>query len=120
MLSGNDLVNPPRPPWALRDLAAEALQEIEERNAGANRGDNGNSRSRGGGPSFESVATPTGNRSISANAPGKAFDGRHLAAIIAVSCAFLDTTLRSDPIAREWLTRDAQRWLDDAAQLQSR
>ncbi len=120
LLSGNDLVNPPRPPWALRDLAAEALQEIEERNAGANRGDNGNSRSRGGGPSFESVATPTGNRSISANAPGKAFDGRHLAAIIAVSCAFLDTTLRSDPIAREWLTRDAQRWLDDAAQLQSR
>ena len=37
-----------------------------------------------------------------------------------VSVAFLDATVKSDPVAREWLQKDAQRWLGDLAQLSSK
>ncbi len=37
-----------------------------------------------------------------------------------VSLAFLDAYLRQDPIAAEWLERDASRWLGEGAQLRRR
>jgi hypothetical protein len=37
-----------------------------------------------------------------------------------VSIAFLDATVKGDPVAREWLQKDAQRWLGDLAQLTSK
>ena len=37
-----------------------------------------------------------------------------------VSVAFLDATVKGDPVAREWLNKDAQRWLGDLAQLSSK
>lgn len=37
-----------------------------------------------------------------------------------VSTAWLDEQVRQDPIAREWLERNAQAWLDEAARLQRR
>ena len=37
-----------------------------------------------------------------------------------VSTAFLDATVKGDPVAREWLQKDAQRWLGDLGQLSSK
>jgi len=37
-----------------------------------------------------------------------------------VSVAFLDATVKDDSIAREWLSKDAQRWLGDLGQLSSK
>jgi hypothetical protein len=34
-----------------------------------------------------------------------------------VSTAFLDAYLRGDPLAREWLTRNAKQWLGAAGDL---
>jgi len=34
-----------------------------------------------------------------------------------VSIAFLDATVKDDPVAREWLQKDAQRWLGDFGEL---
>ena len=34
--------------------------------------------------------------------------------------AFFDTTVKGDPVTREWLQKDAQRWLGDLAQLSSK
>lgn len=39
------------------------------------------------------------------------FDPRQLAAVIGVTTAFLDATLRDRPEAVQWLERDASRWL---------
>ncbi len=38
----------------------------------------------------------------------------------AVSLAFMDTVLRDDDIARQWLARDANRWLADTGKLYQR
>ena len=35
-----------------------------------------------------------------------------------VSTAFLDATVKDDPVAREWLMRDAQRWADPLARFE--
>lgn len=37
-----------------------------------------------------------------------------------VSVAFLDATVKNDPVAWEWLAKDAQRWLGDTATLSSK
>jgi hypothetical protein len=34
-----------------------------------------------------------------------------------VTTAYLDATVKSDPVASEWLTRDANRWLGGSASL---
>jgi hypothetical protein len=34
-----------------------------------------------------------------------------------VSVSFLDTAVKDDPVAREWLARDAGRWSDPLARL---
>ena len=40
-----------------------------------------------------------------------------LTALCAVTLAFLDTTLRHDDIASQWLYRDANRWLKQSGSL---
>ncbi|MBI3148413.1 MAG: alpha/beta hydrolase [Betaproteobacteria bacterium] len=45
---------------------------------------------------------------------------RHALMVERVSLAFLDANLRSDPIAGEWLARDAARWLGPAVTLRSK
>lgn len=52
------------------------------------------------------------------NGNPRAFNAQHIASVQGVSTAFLDATVKGDPIAREWLARDAARWLADSAKLQ--
>lgn len=51
-------------------------------------------------------------------ASSQTFSMKHIAAVQGVSTAFLDATVKGDPIAREWLTRNAARWMGDSATLQ--
>lgn len=78
-------------------------------------GESGSGRRRGGKSSENSNA-----RNSSESGNPRAFNVRHIAAVQGVSTAFLDATVKSDPIAREWLLRNATRWLSDSAVLQSK
>jgi alpha-D-ribose 1-methylphosphonate 5-triphosphate synthase subunit PhnH len=40
-----------------------------------------------------------------------------LSRVQSVTTAYLDTNLKNDRVAGEWLTRDARRWLGDDAEL---
>jgi len=40
-----------------------------------------------------------------------------VAAVQAISTAFLDAVLKEDKIAREWLEKDATRWLQGKGEL---
>lgn len=79
----------------------------------ADFGGSGGSRRRGG----SSSENPGGGRDSGRSNP-QTFNIKHIAAIQSVSTAFLDATAKSDPVAREWLARNAARWLGDAAALQ--
>jgi predicted dienelactone hydrolase len=47
--------------------------------------------------------------------------GQHQSVVVErVSIAFLDAVMKNDPVAREWLTRDARRWIDPAARLETK
>ncbi|KXB29603.1 hypothetical protein AT959_16815 [Dechloromonas denitrificans] len=46
-----------------------------------------------------------------------ASSARQIIAIQRLSVAFLDAQLKQDPIAREWLARDAGRWLEPVGEL---
>lgn len=75
-------------------------------------------RSRGGRRGFggrgESGETPAGLSPPSVNWKMELADTK------SVSIAFLDATVKRDPVAHEWLQKDAQRWLGDLAQLSSK
>jgi dienelactone hydrolase len=47
-------------------------------------------------------------------------DGRQVAAVRAVTTAFLDATVKADPAARQWLQRSAPGWLVPVATLKSK
>jgi pimeloyl-ACP methyl ester carboxylesterase len=47
---------------------------------------------------------------------GQSSNPMHVAYVQGVSTAFLDAVVKKDPIAREWLYRDATRWLADDAE----
>ena len=78
-------------------------------------GGSGSSRRRGGDSSENSNS-----RGDSEESNSRTFNVRHIAAVQGVSTAFLDATVKGDPIAREWLLRNAARWLGDSAVLQSK
>ena len=113
LIAGNGLRNPPPPPWLKlqRRLDGTLVDDSNPNNTGQGR--------RAGGPSMIGTGRIAAGDTadLVANRP---FDGRHLAAIISVSRAFLDLTLRDDGIAREWLTRNARGWLGDTAQLEAK
>jgi len=43
-----------------------------------------------------------------------------VAAIQGVSSAFLDAYMKQDPIAQEWLNKDAKRWLGESGELRKK
>jgi hypothetical protein len=43
---------------------------------------------------------------------------RQIVVIERISVTFLDATVKDDPVAREWLERDAVRWSDPLARLE--
>jgi hypothetical protein len=45
---------------------------------------------------------------------------KQTAAIQAISVAFLDATLKQDPVAAEWLSRNAPHWLGGSGTLASK
>lgn len=45
---------------------------------------------------------------------------RQIVIIERISVAFLDATVKDDPVAREWLSRDAARWSDPLARIRMR
>ena len=45
---------------------------------------------------------------------------KQIAQVQSVTTAFLDEMVKSDPIASEWLSRNAQPWLGESAELQSK
>lgn len=83
----------------------------------------GGPRERGGGRGGPPGGGPGGGFGGGPDGPGASRgraggDGRRQAAAIAsTSLAFLDAVLKEDPVAREWLARDANRWLDPLASL---
>ena len=68
---------------------------------------------RRGGPG--SMGDPAGAAGMSASSVAN--QARQVIAIQRLSVAFLDAQLKNDPIAAEWLTRDAARWLTPVGEL---
>ena len=100
------------------------------RGGGGGSGDgdgDGRGDSRSGAGSHRSERGPSGNEagrqprgSFSSAASNPTTLQMRLQAIQDVSTAFLDATLKDDALAREWLARDAPRWLAGQGTLRSR
>lgn len=67
----------------------------------------------GGGRQQRSGSSGSTTLSLTARAIG-------MAAIQVVSTAFLDAYVKQDPIAQEWLDKDARRWLGDSGEIRKR
>jgi dienelactone hydrolase len=72
----------------------------------------GRRRSRRGSSSESRNTTSSSSRQMSSVAWAA-----QLARVQSVTAAYLDTNLKNDVAAREWLARDARRWLGDTAEL---
>jgi dienelactone hydrolase len=79
------------------------------RRGGAGRG---SQRGRRGGGNESNDGKSSSSRPVSAVAWAA-----QLAQVQSVTSAYLDANLKNDGVAREWLTRDARRWLGDEADL---
>jgi len=93
--------------------APSALEENEA-------GQGGNADSPIGAAKRSRHGAENANRGGSDDARGRPFDAQQIAAVRIVTTAFLDATVRDDPVAREWLAKDAPRWLGESAHLQVR
>jgi dienelactone hydrolase len=80
--------------------------------AGHRRGDGGSQKGRRGGGNESSGMKSSSSRPVSSVAWAA-----QLARVQSVTTAYLDTNLKNDRVAGEWLTRDARRWLGDDAEL---
>jgi predicted dienelactone hydrolase len=89
-------------------------------NFGGGPGGTGGPGGRGG-PGGEdgpgSMGRPPPDRSAFQRFAAKALL-RQIVIIERISVAFLDATVKDDPVAREWLARDATRWSDPLARLE--
>lgn len=94
-------------------LAEEAEPAPEDGDGGLHQRSRDGRRSRafGGGGSLSGVAGPPRRRGA---------DGRLAAAVRAVTTAFLDATVKTDPAARQWLQHSAPGWLAPVAILKSK
>jgi predicted dienelactone hydrolase len=107
--------------------AAEELAETgagrRNENQGAHKGDGGRREGRRGGGAYPENAGANGDMA-------GAGDGRlafrmvsptdralHVSLIQGITTAFLDTYMKQDAIAREWLQKDAGRWIGDRGEL---
>jgi dienelactone hydrolase len=79
---------------------------------GRRRGDGGSQRGRRGGGNESS-----GMKSSSSGQVSSVAWAAQLARVQSVTTAYLDTNVKNDRVAGEWLTRDARRWLGDDANL---
>jgi dienelactone hydrolase len=96
----------------------------DERQAAPNTDDSGRGGKRGRGANRGGGNTG-GETSGKATSPfsGQLSPGaweEQLRYIQSVTTAYLDALLKNDPIAREWLVKDARRWLGDGANLVSK
>ena len=92
------------------------MESARANNAGTASGEQ---RSRGGMRGRRGTRGASGEALSSAGSPSVNWK-MELADAKSVSTAFLDATVKGDPVAREWLQNDAQRWLGDLAQLSSK
>jgi len=101
-----------------RLLSGGPLQAPEEGSAepGEQRGAGG-PPSGGGGGMGGGPGGPGGSAGGAMSAFPVASSARQIIAIQRLSVAFLDAQLKQDPIAREWLARDAERWLEPVGEL---
>lgn len=97
----------------------QAGSDMGSRRGSGRRGSGGEPGGSGGGRHGSSGGTNTGERSPGAlRAASPAADApRQTIAVQSMSTAFLDATLKDDAVAREWLVRDAARWLQPLATL---
>ena len=86
-------------------------------------GGRGGARRKGGGMNRPPVEANAGERQGSQVSDVQALpivQAMRVAAIQGLTTAFLDAYVKSDPIAREWLARDAVRWIKDAGELHAK
>ncbi|KAB2923509.1 MAG: alpha/beta hydrolase [Dechloromonas sp.] len=109
-----------------RLLAGSSRSAPEDAGAGAGRGGAGEpsagGRPRGPGGGAGGGMPPAGRRGPPGGSGGMAGSpdagaARQAIAIQRLSVAFLDAQLKKDPVAVEWLTRDAARWLAPVGEL---
>jgi len=111
-------------------LAGNVMSTTPEsgKNRPAERGGNKEGRSREGGRGGSSRGGPGGNEGMgsimpsgggnrSAGGQGQNGDVYVQPAIRSVTTAFLDSLIKQDEIAQEWLRRDARRWLRETGSL---
>jgi len=103
------------------DEARAERSPAGEGQGGSRGGGQGRRRGAGLGPmgagppgSGEAATTLTGTR---LTATAQAID---VAAIRSVTTAFLDAYVKGDPVAREWLARDASRWIGEHGELRKK
>jgi hypothetical protein len=87
------------------------------RNTGGRARGGGNDRGGYGEPGANQQERTAGTGETVSSATGNAIG---IAAIVGVSTAFLDAYLKDDSIAREWLGRDASRWLNDKGEFKKK
>ena len=98
-----------------RETPEKTASDEDPQKGGAARESRGGRRGRGSiGSRSESGGGSSARSSPSVNWKMELADAKR------VSIAFLDATVKRDPVAREWLQKDAQRWLGDLAQLSSK
>lgn len=106
------------------------VQEAPEAGRGESAGPGGGGLGSGGGPGGGGGGMPSGGgrggpgggiRGVAALGGMSAFpvanSARQVIAIQRLSVAFLDSQVKKDPIAEEWLARDAERWLAPVGEL---
>lgn len=103
-LSGTELVSAPKP-----DSKTARLPEAT---------DSGSKQAHGGGKGRSRGAPSRGANGPSAGEPPT--DPKQVAAIQAISLAFLDSQLKRAPGAADWLHRGATGWLGDAGRLKEK
>ena len=118
-ISGGD--TPETPPVKTRETSESGSDDDRAGSGqpeGRRRGDGGGmGRSRG-----ERGAGRGGSPTSSMRAGGldRVASARQIAAVQGITTAFLDATLKGDPVAKEWLAKDASRWLGESAELMSK
>lgn len=112
-LAGNAAAEPDAPD------EADAPRARPQRTEGAGPPGGGRGPRGPGGPRG-AMAGGSGPGGMMPGAAPRADTARQRIVIEQVSLAFLDATVRADPIAREWLERNAPRWAEPIATLQTR
>ena len=112
LLAGDSFVEP-----------GEAVAQANDADGGPGPGPQPGTRQRGqrgGGGAQQGLGQRQGAGDRRSPRPVRAFEVEHIAAVRGVTTAFLDATVKDDAAAREWLAKEAARWLGRAASLQSK